>query len=72
LIVYFGLFFSYPGFAGEVEAGELAVQDLGIFVVGFGDGDLVGEVSEVVSFIVGLNYSDPFFAALVPADTLVP
>ena len=44
----------------------------GLFIVGFGCSDLVGEVSDVIYFVVVLNCCNPFFPNSVPVDALIP
>ena len=56
---------------GEVAGGELAVEAAGFFVIRAGGVDFIGEVAEVVAFVVAGYLGGPFFASFVPVDAFV-
>ena len=56
---------------GKVQAGILSMKFFGRFVVCLRGGAFVGEVAEVVGFVVGAYGRGPFFVGFVPVDAFV-
>jgi hypothetical protein len=56
---------------GEIAGGEVTVVFSSCSIVGFGGGDLVAEVAEVVGLVVAAYLCGPFFGLFVPVDAFV-
>ena len=56
---------------GKVQAGILSMKFFGRFVVCLRGGAFVGEVAEVVGFVVGAYGRGPFLVGLVPVDAFI-
>ena len=55
----------------EIQAGEITVIFSSGLVVGVGGFDFVGEVAEVVFFVVAMYLGGPFFLSFVPVYAFV-
>jgi len=56
---------------GEVVGGEFTVEFAGSFIIGEGGFGFVGEVAEVVFFVVAMYLGGPFFTSFVPVYAFV-